>query len=239
MAFQGGRISNNMILMSSAQRMRNKRITALPKGCIGKRRLTSSRFSLGKSSFPRIAGSKPPLRQMGRQERRWSTTSSSSDISESLKIRQRQSKFIGVLSVAFAAAVLVEVNSKKGWIGKEPPITLPRVYSRQAIEDYWSQRPISIVRRLGQVVIQLGPIWVRYIGHKHSPFASKSNPHTMDVQLQEQVIRTLAKDLKEALTNLGPAWIKGMLGTFRRYAEPTSHVCVCFTLYLFCLFRNS
>ncbi|KAL3933792.1 MAG: hypothetical protein SGBAC_010245 [Bacillariaceae sp.] len=30
----------------------------------------------------------------------------------------------------------------------------------------------------------------------------------MDVQLQEQVIRTLAKDLKEALTNLGPAWIK-------------------------------
>jgi len=177
-----------------------------------KRRLTSiNRLCLiGDSRLAGTAGFKQPVRwHLGNQQRRWSSSfvSETSTKQSSLIARQRQSKTIAVLSLVFATAVLVEGNAKQGWIGKDPP-TLPRVYSRQAIQDYWRQRPISIVRRLGQVAMELGPIWARYVGYQYSPFASKSNPHGINMEMQEQVIRTLAKQLKEALTNLGPAWIK-------------------------------
>ncbi|CAJ1931572.1 unnamed protein product [Cylindrotheca closterium] len=180
----------------------------------GTRRLVSSSsrgLSLGDSSrVTRTAGCKRPLRCWGNQQIRWSTSSAPPvvpEISPSAIARQRQSRTIAALSVVFVTAVLIEGNAKQGWIGKDPP-TLPRVYSREVIQNYWKQRPISIVRRLGQVAIQLGPIWARYVGYKYSPFASKRNLHGVDAQLEEQVIRTLAKELKDALTYLGPAWIK-------------------------------
>ena len=217
MAIQGGRIPINSLLDSAARQLKRRAITLPINGGIGTRRLVSSRLCRGDPKVTRIAGLKRPLRYNGNQQR-WSSTSSVPETSSSMVARQRQSRTIAALSLVFVTAVLVEGNAKQGWIGKNPP-TLPRVYSRQAIQEYWRQRPISIVRRLGQVVIQLGPIWARYVGYKYSPFASKSNPHGIDTQLQDQVIRTLAKELKEALTNLGPAWIKGMLWNCARSSD--------------------
>lgn len=119
-----------------------------------------------------------------------------------------------VASMTTLALVVTEGTAESWWSARDEnddetctTWNLPRIYDRSAIQDYWKQRPISILRRLGQVVYELGPIGVRYIGYNHSPFASKTR--AVDVQLKEQIIGALSKDFKEALTNLGPAWIKG------------------------------
>lgn len=201
--------------------MRHRRysfdLTHHGRNVIGKRRLvTHQHICLVSSSkytrFTTNVGLKRPFRRLGDHppKRRWYTDAAFAAEEanwKGLESRKRGSKTIAALSILFASAVLLEANANQVWVGKQA--VLPRVYSRQAIQEYWRQRPISILRRLGRVMAELGPIWARYMGYKYSPFASKNNRHDVDSQLEEQVIRALAKDLKQALTNLGPAWIKG------------------------------
>lgn len=86
--------------------------------------------------------------------------------------------------------------------------SLPRAFDVQALEDYWAQRPISTGIRLTQIVYELGPVaaesLIEYVRHHHST--------GVDIQkraeLAHHVHRNLAIRLREALTNLGPAFVK-------------------------------
>jgi predicted unusual protein kinase regulating ubiquinone biosynthesis (AarF/ABC1/UbiB family) len=84
---------------------------------------------------------------------------------------------------------------------------LPRSYDRDAIRDYWIQRPISIAKRLGHIVYELAPIAGAYT--RDTWFVDEHE--NKDVMLTKR-----AADLREALTNLGPAFVKGrwLLRTF-------------------------
>lgn len=208
MSFQGGRIqSHHVRSILASTRHRQSHWTRN-----SERRLLFTHNHA--SILSRDANVKRSFRRLGNHnnQKRWSTATTGEDLQilskENMESRRAGSTMIAAISAIFAGIVLVEGNANKGWIGSKTE--LPRVYSRQAIREYWRQRPVSILRRLGKVVLELGPIWARYIGYQYSPFASKRNPHGIDPELEEQVISKLAKDLKQALTNLGPAWIKGM-----------------------------
>eukprot|EP00934_Nitzschia_sp_Nitz4_P004604 Nitzschia sp. Nitz4//scaffold95_size97785//68154//70163//NITZ4_004674-RA/size97785-augustus-gene-0.110-mRNA-1//-1//CDS//3329560493//4594//frame0 len=82
---------------------------------------------------------------------------------------------------------------------------LPRAYERQQIQSFWVRRPVSIACRLLEIAYQLGPISGRCSGEiLWWWFAQK--PSTEE---DEQRWKGMAVQLREALTNLGPAWIKG------------------------------
>lgn len=78
---------------------------------------------------------------------------------------------------------------------------LPRSYDRQAVRDYWAQRPISVARRLGHVVYELVPLAGSYV--RDFLIVSPEVEHAVNLQTLH------ASQLREALTNLGPAWVKG------------------------------
>jgi hypothetical protein len=149
-----------------------------------------------------------------RGNRRHFSSSSSSSGTSTVAEHPFTAKRIGLFIVSSTAAVIfiAEGQAENWWRGAEDEgtdmdINLPRVYNRSAIQDYWKQRPMSIARRLGHIIYEIGPVGVRYLGYKHSPFSSNNQ---VDIQLHEQVVGALSRDFKEALTNLGPAWIKGM-----------------------------
>ena len=81
---------------------------------------------------------------------------------------------------------------------------LPRSYDRQAVRDYWVQRPISVVRRLGHVVYELVPLVGSYV--RDFLIAPSEGEQALSLQTLH------ASQLREALTNLGPAWVKGEIG---------------------------
>ena len=81
--------------------------------------------------------------------------------------------------------------------------SLPRTYQRSAIQSYWKERPISIAKRLLDVLYELGPISIQYIAFKYSKREKDDDDD------EEQIrIRNMAIEFREALTNLGPAFIK-------------------------------
>lgn len=80
---------------------------------------------------------------------------------------------------------------------------LPRSYDRQAVRDYWAQRPISVVRRLGHVVYELVPLAGSYV--RDFLIFPSAGEQALNLQTMH------ASQLREALTNLGPAWIKGKI----------------------------
>jgi hypothetical protein len=134
---------------------------------------------------------------------------------QGFKIKNHTWKALGVIFFSSVTSVgLYQEGKAENWFSykgdhntnKTIIGNLPRTYNRASVHEYWKQRPISIVKRLGNIIYELGPIAMRYMGYAHSPFASGS---TLDPCLQEQIIRALARDFTEAITNLGPAWIKG------------------------------
>jgi predicted unusual protein kinase regulating ubiquinone biosynthesis (AarF/ABC1/UbiB family) len=77
---------------------------------------------------------------------------------------------------------------------------LPREYSRKALHDYWSARPITVVQRLATVVYELGPCLGSYVvDFKLFP---------VEPDCVEDVQRMHAVRLREALTRLGPTFVK-------------------------------
>ncbi len=105
---------------------------------------------------------------------------------------------------------------------------LPRIYDWEALNTYWSHRPISTMYRLVQINYHLVPLLYRYVQDfvlvpKFSRAVSRvllspppttttttTNDHrtteTLDRHMELQ--RTHALAWKEALTQLGPAFIK-------------------------------
>jgi aarF domain-containing kinase len=89
-------------------------------------------------------------------------------------------------------AHFVEYQSKQ-----DEKKVLPRVYNREALHQYWSGRPVSAVKRLITVVSELAPRLGAYVWDFH-------------VQPSEDTLlqSVHAAKLREALTRLGPAFVK-------------------------------
>lgn len=108
-----------------------------------------------------------------------------------------------------------------------PPPMLPRHYSWEDIHAYWSIRPISIVLRLFEITGQLTPLMVRYIwdfkvlhSNHSTSNTSTSTATTANADDYEQdqedkeekernsIMRYHAQQWRQALTRLGPAFVK-------------------------------
>jgi aarF domain-containing kinase len=81
--------------------------------------------------------------------------------------------------------------------------SIPREYDRDAIADYWKQRPISVVSRIGMIGYEFIPLLSNYI-IDFKIFNHKNN----DLDRQQETYISHAAKLRQALTNLGPAFIK-------------------------------
>jgi aarF domain-containing kinase len=95
---------------------------------------------------------------------------------------------------------------------------LPRSYDRQTIREYWIRRPISVCTRLGHIGYELTPTLASYLHHslwlsneRFHPIvttqSTKDNGERQRIILEESTYRQ-AVQLREALTNLGPAFVK-------------------------------
>lgn len=89
-------------------------------------------------------------------------------------------------------------------------IGLPRSYDRDQIRWYWLQRPISVLKRFGEIAMELGPVVANYYIQEKVFTPSPSSLDCTIGSLEEQLrLQHHAEQLLEALTNLGPAWVKG------------------------------
>lgn len=79
---------------------------------------------------------------------------------------------------------------------------LPRQYDSDAINNYWTARPVSATRRFVIILRELAPVWACYV---RDFVITSPNSKEESVTLQTKN----AALLREALTNLGPAFIKG------------------------------
>jgi hypothetical protein len=100
------------------------------------------------------------------------------------------------------------------------PNLLPRVYDREAIRAYWMERPVTVASRFGQAFYELAPLAVSFIwdfkivGPPTIPATNQDSTSSLDavvvdVQALAELQRVHSAKLREALTNLGPAWVKG------------------------------
>lgn len=91
-----------------------------------------------------------------------------------------------------------------------PPPTLPRMYNCDAIEEYWSARPVTVVRRLADIATELSPLlWACIRDFKLE--SSLNNVNEKDKRSHDETSalqKQHARALRDALTRLGPAFIK-------------------------------
>lgn len=105
---------------------------------------------------------------------------------------------------------------------------LPRSYDREVIRNYWIRRPLSVVSRFGKIGYELSPTVASYIYHKQqqqqnnggvnnndsASSASLSASSLEEKIKEEEELKTQQRQqqqaiqLREALTNLGPAFVK-------------------------------
>jgi aarF domain-containing kinase len=89
-------------------------------------------------------------------------------------------------------------------------MTLPRVYDWEALNTYWSHRPLSTLYRLLQINYYLVPLLYRYVQDfvllPQLRSVGKWNDIDADTALSLQQSHAMA--WKDALTQLGPAFIK-------------------------------
>jgi aarF domain-containing kinase len=93
---------------------------------------------------------------------------------------------------------------------------LPRSYESQTIRDYWARRPISVVARFGQIGYELTPSLASYLHHtlwlSNGQFRTITPPTESEEAHRQHVLQESTKRqavrLREALTNLGPAFVK-------------------------------
>jgi ABC1 atypical kinase-like domain len=131
--------------------------------------------------------------------------------------RTRPVLAVGVTS--FTVAGVVETYARvRTFLGTRPPhnssspnngthddyYTLPRSYDREAIRHYWLCRPLSVLGRVGQIMASLGPVGCQWYLEQQS-----SSPSLDEQQQQQQRQQYHAIQLRQALTHLGPAWVKG------------------------------
>ena len=115
----------------------------------------------------------------------------------------------------------------------EEGYSLPRSYERNAVRDYWLKRPVSVVCRVGTIAYELTPLISSYTFDKYiyptidilllkdttdgsngrdsfggdttSSSLRLSSSSSSETTVREKV---QAMKLREALTNLGPAFVK-------------------------------
>lgn len=87
-------------------------------------------------------------------------------------------------------------------------MSLPRDYDPVEIEKYWRNRPVTVSRRVVSVMSELGPVLLAYLrDFKIFPLERSSGElHTNKEEFELQQIH--AKNLRAALTALGPAFVK-------------------------------
>jgi hypothetical protein len=107
---------------------------------------------------------------------------------------------IATLATASYAFYLESDAEQKERMNLSP--SLPRVYNREALHTYWSDRPVSVVSRLINVLYELGPCAGSYIWHFRLFPADRTSP---DI---EDLYKVHAVRLRKALTRLGPAFVK-------------------------------
>jgi len=83
---------------------------------------------------------------------------------------------------------------------------LPRSYDRQSFRNYWIRRPVSVVSRFGTIGYELGPSLASYVYGRNSELLLWSSTSSADEQ--EMLRISQAVRFREALTNLGPAFVK-------------------------------
>ena len=95
----------------------------------------------------------------------------------------------------------LQFNSEK------KPSSIPRNhYDAAAIEKYWSERPLSAVRRVVSIATELGPVACEYLYKFHVRPKLIGEPATAEEK--EGEVRELSKKLRCVLTTLGPSFIK-------------------------------
>ena len=85
--------------------------------------------------------------------------------------------------------------------------TLPRSYDWEIINSYWSSRPITSLMRFVQIAYELSPVVSRYI----KDFVLFSPTPPTNVVVDDTITKLQiyhASQLRDSLTNLGPAFIK-------------------------------
>ena len=94
---------------------------------------------------------------------------------------------------------------------------IPRdTYDGESISKYWEHRPITIAKRLLQIIVELGPVAGEYLySFQLRPWAMQkfnnndnNNQHQDDLEYKRQLEVELSQKLRAALTNLGPTFIK-------------------------------
>lgn len=78
---------------------------------------------------------------------------------------------------------------------------LPLAYDREVIRHYWLIRPCSVLGRVGEILASLVPVATKWYAEKK--FQSNDSVLTSDRQQYH------ANQFRQALTRLGPAWVKG------------------------------
>jgi aarF domain-containing kinase len=88
--------------------------------------------------------------------------------------------------------------------------SLPRErYDASAISAYWDRRPISIVKRLVNIVHELGPVAIKYIFEFHiRPRFQQSTEASSSLDNRKQLEINLSRKLRSSLTTLGPTFVK-------------------------------
>lgn len=126
----------------------------------------------------------------------------------------------GITASGAAAIEYYSDYQEKHAVNKEEyKYSLPRSYDRQTFRSYWIRRPVSVVSRFGEIGYQLSPTLASYLFHKNSPrwLSSRSTPsghinnvngNNDDDNDDEKLRRQQSVQLREALTNLGPAFVK-------------------------------
>ena len=111
----------------------------------------------------------------------------------------------GGVTVAGAAALEYYSNYQEENAADKEAYSLPRSYNRGAFRRYWIRRPISVASRFVTIGYELGPSLASYVYNKNSEFFPW--PSTLS-ENEEEIQRRQAVRFRDALTNLGPAFVK-------------------------------
>jgi aarF domain-containing kinase len=80
-------------------------------------------------------------------------------------------------------------------------LSLPRQYDWEDLRTYWSARPLTVWSRFAQIIYELGPV----MGSCVKDLVVFAADNKEEVEAKQLL---LASRLREALTNLGPAFVK-------------------------------
>jgi len=89
--------------------------------------------------------------------------------------------------------------------------SLPRDrYDASAISEYWDGRPISVVRRLVNIVHELSPVAAEYIFefHVRPRFQQSTVASSSSLDIRKRLEVNLSRKLRSSLTTLGPTFVK-------------------------------